>query len=228
MTQDNSPLLAALDQRIAQHHLLKHPFYQAWSNGALTRETLAHYAEQYYQHVRAFPKNLTHLAARCDGNLEDLVAENLAEELDPLAPHPQLWRQFANAAGATDQALDSAKPLPGFEALLTEFREISERAPVAQAVAAFYAYEAQVPEISAEKIAGLRKFYGIETPEALAYFSVHQEADVRHRAAWRHWLATETSTADHQGVIDAAERVLKALWSALDSVTPEACTAAKM
>jgi pyrroloquinoline-quinone synthase len=223
MTQDTSPLLAALDQLIAQYHLLKHPFYQAWSAGTLSRETLALYSEQYYQHVRAFPKNLTRLAARCDGNLEDLVAENLAEELDPAAPHPQLWRQFAHATGTTDAALDAAQPLPGFAHLLTTFRDVSERAPVAEAVASFYAYESQVPEISAEKISGLRKFYNIETPEALAYFSVHQEADVRHRAAWRHWLATETAGADEAAIIASTERTLQALWGALDAVTPQGC-----
>jgi len=226
MTQENPPLLAALDQLIAQYHLLKHPFYQAWTAGTLSRETLALYAEQYYQHVRAFPRNLTRLAARCDGPLEDLVADNLAEELDPVAPHPQLWRQFADAVGASDERLDEAKPLPGISALLIAFREISERGTIPQAVAAFYAYEAQVPEISAQKIAGLRQFYGIEQPDALAYFAVHQEADIRHRAAWRHWLETETAGQNQAEITAAAERVLQALWGALDAVYPEGCAMA--
>ena len=48
--------------------------------------------------------------------------------------------------------------------------------------------KSQVPEISATKIDGLKKFYGIDRPEALAYFAVHEEADKAHRAAWRGWL----------------------------------------
>jgi pyrroloquinoline-quinone synthase len=223
MTPENSTLLASLDQLIAQYHLLKHPFYQAWTEGTLPRETLALYAEQYYQHVRAFPKNLTRLAARCDGPLEDLVADNLAEELDPIAPHPQLWRQFAAAVGADDSRLDNAKPLPGIADLLATFRDISERGPLSQAVAAFYVYEAQVPEISGEKIAGLRKFYGIDQPAALAYFAVHQEADVRHRDAWRTWLAQEAIDLNEAEITAGAERVLQALWGALDAVYPQGC-----
>lgn len=223
MNSANSPLLTALDELIGQYHLLKHPFYQAWTEGTLPRATLALYAEQYYQQVRAFPKNLARLAARCDGRLEDLVVDNLAEELDPAAPHPQLWRQFAHAVGADDQRLDQARPLPGVAKLLEDFRDVSERRSLAAAVAACYAYEAQVPEISSEKIDGLRKHYGVTQPEALQYFAVHQEADVRHREAWREWLATETAGLNEAEILDGAERVLKALWGALDAVYPEGC-----
>ncbi len=226
MNSANSPLLNALDELIGQYHLLKHPFYQAWTEGTLPRETLALYAEQYYQQVRAFPKNLARLAARCDGRLEDLVVDNLAEELDPAAPHPQLWRQFAQAVGADDQRLDQARPLPGVAKLLEDFRDVSERRSLAAAVAACYAYEAQVPEISREKIDGLRKHYGITQPAALQYFEVHQEADVRHREAWREWLATETDGLNEAEILDGAERVLKALWGALDAVYPEGCACA--
>jgi pyrroloquinoline-quinone synthase len=65
--------------------------------------------------------------------------------------------------------------------LLDNFDELAEHGSMAQAVAAFYAYESQVPEIAARKIEGLRKFYGITEARALAYFAVHMEADVRHR-----------------------------------------------
>jgi pyrroloquinoline-quinone synthase len=215
-------LPAALDQRIEERHLLKHPFYRAWTEGRLAREQLALYAEQYYQHVRAFPVHLACLAARADDNLRALVAENLAEELDPANPHPALWRRFARAVGAREEALDAAPPLPGVAALLATFEELAGRGSMAQAVAAFYAYEAQVPEIAAQKIAGLRRFYGISAPQALAYFAVHEEADVRHRAQWRSWLAARPAT-DSAAALAAAERVLRALWGALDAVYPEGC-----
>jgi pyrroloquinoline-quinone synthase len=217
-----SNLLTALDELIAQHHLLKHPFYQAWTMGTLPRETLRLYAEQYYQHVRAFPKNLAWVGMRAEGELAALVEENLAEELSPVAPHPQLWRQFAHAVGATDEQLDTAAPLPGFATLLDIFQEFSRNGTLPQVVAAFYAYESQVPEIAGEKIAGLQKFYGITEQPALDYFTVHQEADVRHRAAWREWLEQQSGAAD-QEILDAAERALKALWGALDAVYPEGC-----
>jgi pyrroloquinoline quinone (PQQ) biosynthesis protein C len=58
----------------------------------------------------------------------------------------------------------------------------------------------------------------------LAYFAVHEEADVRHRAAWRNWLENDKE-ADSFSVLCAAERSLKALWGALDAVYPLACAA---
>src|SRR5271154_2857043 len=100
-------VLEMLDNLIEQHHLLKHPFYRAWTEGSLPKESLQTYAEQYYQHVRAFPENLRQFSGRADGKLAELVAENLAEELNPVAPHPMLWRQFAQSLGVSEAALDS-------------------------------------------------------------------------------------------------------------------------
>jgi pyrroloquinoline-quinone synthase len=217
-------LLGSLDALIEKYHLLKHPFYRAWIEGKLSKESLGLYAKQYYQHVRAFPENLKQLEARTSGSVQKLVRENLAEELYPAAPHPALWRQFARSLGVTDRALDSAQPLPGIALLLDTFDEVAARGTVAQAIAAFYVYEAQVPEIATQKISGLRRFYGITDPQALDYFAVHEEADVRHRAAWREWLASQNGV-DEVAVLCTAERGLKALWGALDAVYPEGCAA---
>ncbi len=224
MAKNRAPaktMLESLDALIAEHHLLKHPFYQAWTEGKLSKESLQLYAEQYYQHVRAFPENLKELAGRANGPLAELVNENLAEELDPSGSHPALWREFAKSLGVSDAALDSARPLPGIAALLDTYDEVVSQGTMTQAVASFYAYEAQVPEIATQKISGLRSFYNITEPRALAYFGVHEEADVRHRAAWRGWLAGQKDT-DTFGVLCAAERSLKALWGALDAVYPQA------
>ena len=46
-----------LNIKLDRYHLLKHPFYQIfWNEGKLTREIIKDYAEQYYQHVKAFPR----------------------------------------------------------------------------------------------------------------------------------------------------------------------------
>jgi len=216
--------LEELDNLIEKYHLLKHPFYRAWTEGTLSRDSLRLYAAQYYQHVRAFPENLKQLASRTKGPLSQLVEENLAEELDASAPHPVLWQNFAESLGVNDAMLDEARPLPGITALLDAFDEVVSSGTLAQAAASFYAYEAQVPEIATQKIAGLRQYYGITDPRGLEYFAVHEEADVRHRAAWREWLATQDADAA-SGVLDAAERTLRALWGALDAVYPEGCAA---
>src|SRR5207245_10840527 len=93
----NTELLNKIDAAIAEKNLLKHPFYQDWQAGKLSREALQLYSAQYYRHVEAFPKHLRVLAARTEGPLRDTVMENLAEEENPAAPHPKLWRDFAAA-----------------------------------------------------------------------------------------------------------------------------------
>ena len=211
-------LMDRLDAAIAQKNLLNHPFYQDWQAGKLSRESLQLYASQYYRHVEAFPKHLRVLAARTEGPLRTTVMENLAEEENPDGPHPQLWRDFASAVGVAEEDIGCCPALPGTQAVVSMFREICGDRPVAEAVAALYAYESQVPEISATKIDGLKKFYGVDRPEALAYFSVHEEADKAHRAAWRAWLEEHAADSNEDEIVATAQDALNALWGALDAV----------
>ena len=56
-----------LGQKLDQYHLLKHPFYQIyWNEGKLTREIIKDYAEQYYQHVKAFPRYISATHSLCE------------------------------------------------------------------------------------------------------------------------------------------------------------------
>jgi len=211
-----------LDALVGRWHLLQHPFYQAWTAGRLTRDDLRLYAAQYYRHVQAFPEYLKLLAGRADDSLRPLVEENLAEELSPGRTHPELWRDFAAAVGVSGAELDAAAPRPETTALVETFRRLCAEGAPAEAVAALYAYESQVPEIAAKKIEGLQRFYGVSEPKGIAYFAVHEEADVRHRAAWRGWLAANDGEQNGRALA-AAERALRALWGALDGVTPAEC-----
>jgi pyrroloquinoline-quinone synthase len=213
----SSKLLDQIDAAIAEKSLRKHPFYQDWQMGKLSREALQLYASQYYRHVEAFPKHLRVLAARTEGNIRDIVLENLAEEENPSRPHPKLWRDFAAALGVNEEDITCCPSLPGTQAVVETFREIVGDRPVAEAVAALYAYEAQVPEIASSKIDGLKKFYGIDSPRALAYFVVHEEADKAHRAAWRNWLEAHTD-GDEDEILATTNQALDALWGALDAV----------
>ena len=217
MATNGSALLFQLDEQVTRRHLLHHPFYRDWQAGRLDRSALQLYATQYYRHVEAFPGHLRRLAARSEGDLRKLIKENLAEELNPRGTHPQLWRAFAAAVGVTDTALDHSVALPGMQALVNTYDRICGERPIAEAVAALYAYETQVPEIAVQKIEGLRRFYGVSDPKGLAYFIVHEEADKRHRAAWRRWLE-QHSNQPAERVLETADEALRALWGALDSV----------
>ncbi|MGB7848211.1 MAG: CADD family putative folate metabolism protein [Candidatus Acidiferrum sp.] len=213
----NSQLLEKIDAVIAEKSLLKHPFYQDWQMGKLSRQALQLYAAQYYRHVEAFPKHLRVLAARTEGPIRDIILENLAEEENPSRPHPKLWRDFAATLGVNEEDITACPALPGTQTVVETFREIVGDRPVAEAVAALYAYESQVPEIATTKIDGLQKFYGVSSPKALAYFTVHEDADKAHRAAWRGWLQ-EHAYGDEEEILATTHQALDALWGALDAV----------
>jgi pyrroloquinoline-quinone synthase len=213
----NKELLNKIDATIAEKYLLKHPFYQDWQAGKLTRESLQLYAEQYYRHVEAFPQHLQVLAARADESLKPVVMENLEEELNSAQPHPKLWSDFAEALGVNPVQMASSASLPGTEYVVAKFREICSNRSLAEAVAALYAYEAQVPEIATTKIDGLKRFYGITEPKALAYFEVHEVADKAHREAWREWLEANAAGND-EAILKSTNEALDALWGALSAV----------
>jgi len=218
----NFQLLEKIDAAIAEKNLLKHPFYQDWQAGKLSRESLQLYAVQYYRHVEAFPQHLRVLAARADESLKPVVLENLAEEENPDGPHPKLWREFAEALGVSEEDILNSPSLPGTQHVVHTFRDICGNRPVAEAVAALYAYEAQVPEIATTKIDGLNRFYGITDAKGTAYFAVHEEADKAHRAAWSNWLA-EKATGDETEILTSTNEALNALWGALDAVHSGSC-----
>jgi pyrroloquinoline-quinone synthase len=219
----NTQLLAKIDAAVAEKNLLKHPFYQDWQAGKLSRESLQLYAAQYYRHVEAFPRHLRVLAARADETLKPVVLENLAEEENPSAPHPKLWRDFGAAVGVDEEDILYSPALPGTQNVVHTFREICGDRSVAEAVAVLYAYESQVPEIAATKIDGLKRFYGVTNSEGLAYFAVHEEADKAHRAAWRQWLENHASENEDE-ILASTNQALDALWGALDAVY---CTCVK-
>jgi pyrroloquinoline-quinone synthase len=213
----NTELLAKIDAAIADKSLLNHPFYQDWQMGKLTREALQLYAAQYYRHVEAFPKHLRVLAARTEGPIRDIILENLAEEENLSRPHPKLWRDFAEAVGVSEDDITSCPALPGAQAVVETFREIAGDRTIAEAVAALYAYESQIPEIATTKIAGLKQFYGVTSPESLAYFEIHEEADKLHREAWRNWLLEHAEGSENE-ILATTNEALGSLWRLLDAV----------
>jgi pyrroloquinoline-quinone synthase len=219
----DTQLLEKIDAAIAEKHLLDHPFYQNWQAGKLSRESLQMYAAQYYRHVEAFPQHLRVLAGRADASLKPVVLENLAEEENPERTHPQLWRDFAAALGVSEDDITSAPSLPGTQSLVQTFRDICANRSVAEGVAALYAYEAQVPEIATTKVDGLNRFYGINDAKAIAYFSVHEQADKAHRAAWRNWLM-DNACGDEERILASTNDALNALWGALDAVHCGSCS----
>jgi pyrroloquinoline-quinone synthase len=215
-----------LDARIAMYDLLCHPFYQAWSAGELTREDLREYARDYYHHVEAFPIYLAELGIRLDeSELRQAVLANMAEEKgmadafgDPSAPHSELWLDFAEGMGAR-RDMRGHRPVPEVKELTSFFHRVASEGTPEEALAAFYAYESQVPRVAKEKARGLREMYGADE-RVTAYFTLHTTADVYHSQVWRQQLGKRLKSnprAAEQALV-AAENAAKALWHALDGI----------
>jgi pyrroloquinoline-quinone synthase len=215
--------LTALDALIAEKHLLNHPFYQLWSQGRLTRENLREYAISYYPHVAAFPTYVSGVHANCDdAGLRQELLENLIEEEHGKENHPALWRKFAAALGAAESDMATAPRTPEVAEAIAEFRRSTKEGSVAEGLAALYAYESQIPEVSKTKREGLREFYGIEEGDATRFFSVHEHADVWHRQVERDALGRVADTPEaRERALEAARRCCDALRGALDGVMRE-------
>jgi pyrroloquinoline-quinone synthase len=215
--------LTALDALIAERHLLQHPFYRLWSQGNLTRENLREYAVSYYPHVAAFPTYVSAVHSGCeDAALRQELLENLIEEERGPENHPALWRRFAAALGAAECDLASSPRTPEVAEAIAEFRRSTRGGSLAEGLAALYAYESQIPEVSKTKREGLAAFYGIVDENATRFFSVHEEADVWHRQVEREALGRVADTPEErQRALAAARRCCDALNRALDGVMRE-------
>src|SRR5207253_6116577 len=146
-----------LEQRIARHDLLCHPFYKAWSAGELTREELREYSADYYHHVAAFPTYLSALHSRLqDGELRREVLRNLCDEEIEGAAHSDLWLNFSAGMGASAEEVRKSEPVKEVDELIATFRKLASTGSTASALAAFYAYESQVPRVAKEKAIGLK------------------------------------------------------------------------
>jgi pyrroloquinoline-quinone synthase len=218
--------LKELDSRINKYDLLCHPFYKAWSAGELTRDDLREYACDYYHHVEAFPAYLAQLGIRLEeGELRRAVLANMSDEQGgedafgvPEQPHAELWLDFAEGMGA-NRAMRGHEPISEVKGLLEYFSRIAREGLPEEALAAFYAYESQVPRIAQEKARGLRELYGAGE-KTYSYFTLHTTADVYHSQVWRQQLSklVERTPARAKAALDAAEGAAKALWTALDGM----------
>jgi pyrroloquinoline-quinone synthase len=216
----------ALDARIARYDLLCHPFYKAWSAGELTREDLRQYALDYYQHVNLFPSYLAAFALRLnEGELRRAVLDNMRDEQGgETAPgqaeesHADMWLDFAEGMGASRTGHGHVI-VPKVHQLVDHFFRVAQEGTPEEALAAFYAYESQVPRVAQEKESGLRKWYGAED-RTTRYFTLHASADIYHANVWRDQLGNLVAQNPHtaEKALTAAESAAKVLWTALDGI----------
>ena len=208
-------LVQEIDRIIEERSLLKHPFYQAWSDGKLTRESLAGYSKEYYQLVKAVPIFMTQLM--------DYVPSSLYNELDfhqqEEFSHISMWERFASGLDV------SRNDLLNYEGLYTTNHAISGMHTLMSSFVsgstAMYALEKEIPKISQTKLEGLAEFYGLTSEDVTKYFKEHMEADIRHTASWKKVI---DGFSDHdQEIISAAESSVTCQNLLLDSCYEEYC-----
>jgi pyrroloquinoline-quinone synthase len=211
--------LEKLDGEIQSKHLLKNPFYLAWSRGELSMECLREYAKEYYQHVLAFPTYLSAIHSRSeDATTRRMLLQNLIEEEAGVPNHPELWKNFAMALGVTEEELRNHQASDEMQALIGTFRTICAQHPIAEGIAALYAYESQIPDICISKIDGLKKYYNRRNPNDWEYFIVHIAADKEHAAQERLVLQSHMNGKNHEMIQTSVNRVLDVLWNFLSGM----------
>ena len=190
----------SLDSKIADHNLLNHPFYQAWSAGELSLDTLRSYAREYGTFISTIPRGWE--------AVDD--AEIAAEETE----HIDLWADFATGLNTTV----SEAQIPQVKSLVETANELfSERAT---ALGALYAFEAQQPATAASKLAGLKAFYQLpETAEP--YFETH--AHNEHEAEILLEQIAKLPSESQALVVEACEQMSIALWNALTGIHDAEC-----
>jgi pyrroloquinoline-quinone synthase len=213
-----------IDSKVAERAMLKHPFYQAWTEGHLPLDTLRAYARQYFHHVEAFPRAVSAVHSACpDRDARRMLAENLAEEEGIDAgkqDHATLWMMFACGLGESEADVRAQQLNGETQALIDTFRKLS-RQSYAAGLGALYAYESQFPGVASAKIEGLIDRYGISDEETLRFFRVHESADVEHSSVCRGLLDRLPEDQKAEAVA-AGEELAGALWNFLSGVESRA------
>ena len=203
-----------LNKQLDKYHLLNHPFYKSWNDGKLNREIIKDYAEQYYQHVKAFPRYISATHSLCeDIEKRKILLENLQDEENRNEDHPKLWKDFAFAMGSNKKEIESVKEEKFTTELIENFFK-NGRASYAEGLASLYTYERQIPEVAETKIRGLKNHYGVTSKEGLKFFEVHKAADVYHREACEK-LLDGLSQEEQDKAERSALSTAKYLWNFL-------------
>jgi pyrroloquinoline-quinone synthase len=209
-----------IDLKVSERAMLKHPFYQAWTEGRLALDTLRAYARQYFHHVEAFPRAVSAVHSACpDREGRRMLAENLAEEEGIEAgkqDHATLWLMFAAGLGEEESGVRSQQLNAETQALIGTFSRLSSRS-YAAGLGALYAYESQFPGVASAKIEGLIDRYGISDEETLRFFRVHESVDVEHSRVCRD-LLDRLSDSEHEEAVAAGDELAEALWNFLSGV----------
>ncbi|MDE1727085.1 MAG: iron-containing redox enzyme family protein [Thaumarchaeota archaeon] len=209
-------IIQRIDKIIEDQSLLKHKFYVMWNEGKLSLESLSGYSKEYFQLVKSVPSFVGAIMENSQSNLTGTIAANQKEEYEHIEP----WTKFAGSLGISREEMQhytgldkTRKAVSNLSTLMNSFEG---------GAAAMYALEQEIPKISLSKIDGLRKFYGVTDDDAIEYFRIHAEADIRHAALWRRVLE-KSQAIKEDDLVQIAGESLAAQNLLLDSCYEAYC-----
>ena len=204
-----------IDDMIEERSLLKHPFYEMWSDGKLTLDSLSGYSKEYFQLVKAVPGFMSPIIEQAPQNVVNELVANQQEESDHIRP----WIKFAGALGINEETLQNYEGLPKTKQAVEDLSKLMNS--YEDGACAMYAFEKEIPKISQTKLDGLAEFYGLTSEQATEYFKLHTEADIRHAASWRNIL--ENTKSDPEKLIEITDKSISAQNLLLDSCYEAYC-----
>ena len=209
-------LVKRIDELIEKQSLLKHQFYVMWSEGKLSLDSLNGYSKEYFQLVKAVPAFIDEIIQQSPDSIKNELIANQKEEVEHIKP----WMKFTGVLGVSQFDLEK---YPGLEKTRNAVTALSSLMNSYEGgAAAMYALEQEIPKISLSKIDGMRKFYGLISDDAIEYFRLHAEADIRHAATWRRVLENTTDEKEEE-LFKVASRSIAAQNMLLDSCYEAYC-----
>ena len=209
-------LVKRIDELIEKQSLLKHPFYVMWSEGKLTIDSLNGYSKEYFQLVKAVPSFVGAVLRQSPDTVKSELESNQKEEVGHIKP----WMKFADALGVSQEELEKYDGLEKTRKAVSELSSLTNS--FEGGASSMYALEQEIPKISLSKIDGMRKFYDITSDDAIEYFRLHAEADIRHAATWRRILEKIPSEKEEE-LFQIASRSISAQNMLLDSCYEAYC-----
>ena len=197
-TENTATISRECDAHIARHSLLRHPFYQAWSDGTLPVPALKDYAREYGAFIATISQGWA-----TAGNAHVARVEE---------GHAMIWdRNFAVSMGTR---VTGEPATPEVAALVATAKELFADRPTA--LGALYAFEAQQPLTAQSKLKGLGQHYQQLPVRACLYFHLHKD-DFEEPAMLAEAMGSLSET-DRARAVAACEKMCAALYDALSGV----------
>ncbi len=172
-------------EKLLNHPLFLDPYISTISSLKLFEVPKAkEFALLYYPHIlrtRLYQANA--LGITPDENIQFVLAEIIYDEYglgDQTRSHAQLYRNFMNALGITDEEILKENIIPELESYIDTMMKLTQSNHWLAAVAAVgVASEHPIPKYYGLLLNGLRKVPGIQEQD-LELFTGHIELDIEH------------------------------------------------